>query len=202
MFDFGGVLITSIHHQLGKVAATHDVDLGVMKSVLMGPATSGDHPWQQAERGEIAVADIQDLLDPWAEAAGVRLRGDEIGAIMLPGQYERVEPMHDRVAELRRSGYATGLLTNTFSEFRPTMERDVDFSAFDVVIESFAVGARKPEHAIYEATEDALGAAGDAIVYLDDFHENLAVPRERGWRTILVGDHDAALVELGNLLRD
>ena len=201
MFDFGGVLITSIHHQLGKVAATHGVDLGVMKSVLMGPATSGDHPWQRAERGEIAVAEIQGMLDPWAEAAGLRLRGDEIDAVMLPGQYERVERMHDRVVELRRVGYTTGLLTNTFSEFRPTMKRDVDFSAFDAVIESFAVGSRKPERRIYEATEEALGATGGAIAYLDDFDENLAVPRERGWRTILVDDHDAALVELGSLLR-
>ena len=56
VFDFGGVLITSIHHQLGRVAVSHGVDMLTMKSVLMGPTTSGDHPWQRAERGEIPGA--------------------------------------------------------------------------------------------------------------------------------------------------
>ena len=30
-----------------------------MVEVLIGPEETGDHPWHRAERGEIAVADIQ-----------------------------------------------------------------------------------------------------------------------------------------------
>lgn len=200
VFDFGGVLITSIHHQLGTVAEVHGTDLATMKTVLMGPPTSGDHPWQRAERGEIAVDDIQGALGPWAERAGLDLRGDEIGSILLAGQYQRVDAMIQRVDDLRRAGFATGLLTNTFREFRPTMQQDIDFNSFDAVVESFAVGARKPEPAIYEATESALGSSGAAIVYLDDFGENLAVPTELGWRTILVDDHAEALDHLDRIL--
>lgn len=196
MFDFGGVLITSINSQLGDVAATHGVDLGTIKSVLMGPPTSGGHPWQRAERGEIAVADIQGGLGPWAADAGISLIGDEIDRLLAAGGYSTVDRMIERIEQLRRDGFATALLTNTFAEFRPTMQRDLDFDSFDVVIESFSVGARKPEPAIYEATERGLGATGAAILYLDDFSENLVVPEQRGWRTILVGDHDEALAEL------
>ena len=146
VFDFGGVLITTINNQVGDVAATHGVELAVMHEVLLGPRASGaDHPWHRAERGEIEVADIQGALGPWADAAGVDLRGDEIDRLMVPGGYAVVDEMLGAVAAVRRDGFGTALLTNTFAEFRPTMERDIDFALFDVVVESFAVGARKPE---------------------------------------------------------
>ncbi|MFK8023905.1 MAG: HAD family hydrolase [Ilumatobacter sp.] len=202
VFDFGGVLITSIANQIGKVAASHGIDTAVMHELLLGPRTSGDHPWHQAERGEIAIAEIQSRLEPWADAAGLALRGDEIDRLLAPGEYSIVEPMVQRVRSLRAAGYATGLLTNTFAEFRPTMERDLDFALFDAVIESFAVGARKPEPAIYAATASALGAEHADIIYLDDFEQNLVEPRALGWRTILVGDHDQALDQLSVLVGD
>jgi len=201
VFDFGGVLITSISNQIGDVAITHGVDRSVMHGVLLGPrASSGEHPWHRAERGELAITDIQAELTPWAEAAGLVLHGDEIDRLLAPGAYSVVPRMLDRVATLRRRGYRTALLTNTFAEFRPTMERDLDFTQFDAVIESFTVGARKPEHAIYEATAEQLGVAHTSIVYLDDFDQNLVPAAELGWTTILVGDHDDALAELETTL--
>ncbi len=200
VFDFGGVLITSISNQVGTVAATHDIDPATMHELLLGPRASGQHPWHRAERGEIAVADIQGLLAPWADAAGVRLRGDEIDRLLAVGEYTVVEAMVDRVRALRDEGYLTGLLTNTFAEFRPTMERDIDFALFDAVIESFALGARKPEPAIYAATAEMLGVAHHDIVYLDDFEQNLAEPAALGWTTVFVGDHAEALRSLDEVL--
>lgn len=201
VFDFGGVLITTINNQVGDVAATHGVELAVMHEVLLGPRASGaDHPWHRAERGEIAVADIQAALGPWADAAGVDLRGDEIDRLMVPGGYAVVDEMLETVAAVRRDGFGTALLTNTFAEFRPTMERDIDFALFDVVVESFAVGARKPEPAIYEATAEQLGVRHDAIVYLDDFDQNLEPAAALGWTTVLVGDHRDAIIRLDGLL--
>lgn len=202
VFDFGGVLITSITNQLGEVAADHSVSVGVMKEVLMGPHVSGDHPWHRAERGQQSVAGIQAELGPWALPHGVRLIGDEIDRLLAPGKYSVVGEMHEKVSELRSRGLQTGLLTNTFAEFQPTMQRDLDFSRFDAVVESFAVGARKPESAIYDATEAALGLTGSSILYLDDFGENLVEPRQRGWRTIHVADPVDAVAELDSMLND
>ncbi|MFN3258285.1 MAG: HAD family hydrolase [Ilumatobacter sp.] len=201
VFDFGGVLITSITNQLSEIATTHAVDVMTMKAVLLGPHDSGDHPWHRAERGEIPVEQIQDRLQPWAGDVGVELAGDEIERLLRPGGYTIVEEMIERVASLRAAGHATGLLTNTFLEFRPTMQRDIDFDLFDAVIESFAVGARKPEPAIYAAVERELGRSADEIVYLDDFAENLVEPIRRGWRTVHVGDHRRALADLEAVLQ-
>lgn len=201
VFDFGGVLITSISNQLGTIAASHGVDTAVMHEVILGPRQSGpEHPWHRAERGQIAVAAIQDLLDPWAAAHGVTLRGDEMDRLLAPGAYTVVDAMIDRVARLRSEGYRTGLLTNTFAEFQPTMQRDIDFDLFDVVVESFAVGSRKPERAIYVLAQSQLGVDHDAIVYLDDFQQNLIEPRSLGWTTIRVGDQLDALARLDELL--
>jgi len=197
VFDFGGVLITSISNQIGNVAISHGVDRSAMHGVLLGPRDSSSaHPWHRAERGELAISDIQAELSPWADAAGLSLHGDEIDRLLAPGAYSVVDSMVDRVSRLRRLGYRTGLLTNTFAEFRPTMERDLDFRQFDAVIESYAIGARKPEHAIYEATAEQLGVAHTSIVYLDDFDQNLVPAAELGWTTILVGDPERALSEL------
>lgn len=186
VFDFGGVLITSITNQITQVAERHGVPMRAMLEVLMGPHDSGDHPWHRAERGELAVADIQAGLQPYADPLGITLHGDEIAALMRPGGYTVVRAMNDKVAELRARGYETGLLTNTFAEFRPTMERDIRFADFTCVVESFAVGARKPEVGIYEAARQMLGVEHHEILYLDDFHQNVDAARALGWRVIHV----------------
>ena len=201
VFDFGGVLITSISNQIGGIAASHDVEPAVMLEVLLGPRASGpDHPWHRAERGEIAVADIQALLVPWGEAQGIRLHGDEMDQLLAPGGYTVVDDMIERVARLRADGYRTGLLTNTFAEFQPTMQRDIDFDMFDAVVESFAVGSRKPERAIYETARERLDVDHEAILYLDDFDQNLTEPVALGWTTIRVSDPGRALAELDGVL--
>ena len=201
VFDFGGVLITSISNQLGSLASSHDVDVATMLEVIMGPRDSGpDHPWHRAERGEIAVSEIQGLLTPWAEPLGLSLHGDEMERLLAPGGYSVVMAMVERVAQLRSQGYRTGLLTNTFAEFQPTMQRDIDFDLFDVVVESFAVGSRKPERAIYEVTQAQLDVDHEAIVYLDDFDQNLVEPLSLGWTTIHVGNQIDALARLDELL--
>ena len=76
----------------------------------------------------------------------------------------------------------------------------VGFALFDAVVESFAVGARKPERAIYEATADMLAVDHPQVVYLDDFEQNLDTADALGWTTILVHDHLEAIAELDVIL--
>ena len=199
VFDFGGVLISPITEKLELLAARHDTTMHTLLALLLGPRDSGNHPWHRCERGEIPVNAIQGLLAPWAHAAGIALSGDEI-EVLLRADYRIVEPMVARVAELRAAGARTALLTNTFAEFRPIMQRDLDFGLFDAVIESFAVGARKPEPAIYAATAAALDVAHHQIVYLDDFDQNLVPAQHLGWRTIHVTSPQQALSELAELM--
>lgn len=199
VFDFGGVIITPITTGVGVLAERHGTDPTTMLEVLLGPRASGDHPWHCAERGELEVSRIQQMLIPYADAVGVSLTGDEIDVLMAGG-YAYNAAVLERLVTLRAQGIATALLTNTFAEFRPTLERELDLGLFDAVIESYAVQARKPEPAIYEATAAALGVEHHEIVYLDDFDQNLQPAAELGWHTIHVTDPDTALDELDRLI--
>jgi epoxide hydrolase-like predicted phosphatase len=198
VFDFGGVLISPITEKVATLAERHGTTTHELLHVLLGPRESGDHPWHRCERGEMTVAEIQGGLGPWAEAAGLSLVGDEID-VLMEGGYRVLTEVIDRVDALRAAGYRTGLLTNTFLEFRETMDADIGFHHFDVVVESFAVQARKPEPAIYEATARMLGVPHDSIVYLDDFDQNLEPAKALGWRTIHVTGPEQSLAALDEL---
>ena len=197
VFDFGGVLITPITTLLAEVATWHDVSMVSMLDVLMGPreTSTSDHPWHRAERGELATSEMQREVVPFAEAAGLRLRGDEYARV-LSGEFTVHEAIIERIVRLRDEGYRIGLLTNSFVEFRAHLESRIDFSMFDVVVDSSEVGHRKPEPAIYELTTSRLGVRASEILYLDDFAANLEGARAAGWRTIHVVDVESALREL------
>lgn len=80
VFDFGGVMITPITVGIASLAARHGTDVRVMLEVLIGPDETGDHPWHRAERGELAVADIQVALAEHAIPAARHLRRHGRGA--------------------------------------------------------------------------------------------------------------------------
>jgi len=196
VFDFGGVLISPIVEKVAVMAEAHDTTMHELLHVLLGPRESGpDHPWHRCERGEITVAEIQPGLGPWAAAAGISLRGDEIESLM-DGGYRVLDEVIAHIDRLRVAGYRTGLLTNTFAEFRPKMDADIGFHRFDAVVESFAVQARKPELAIYEATREMLDVGHDEIVYLDDFDQNLEPAIALGWQVIHVTGPEQSLAAL------
>lgn len=203
VFDFGGVLITPITAAISEIAGWHDVAMVTMLDVLMGPreASTSDHPWHRAERGEIPTSTFPTEVAPYAEAAGLTLRGDEYDRL-LAGVYDVHHEVIDRVHGLRREGYRTAMLTNCFREFRPQLERDIDMTAFDVVIDSSEVGCRKPEPEVYQVTAERVGVAPEQILYLDDFEANLVGARAAGWRTIHVTDRASILDDIDNALRD
>jgi putative hydrolase of the HAD superfamily len=201
VFDFGGVLITPITRLLEEIAGWHDITMAEMLDVLMGPrdASTADHPWHRAERGELATADMAGQVVPFAVAAGLQLRGDEYDRLLC-GEFDVHHEIVDRIRRLRAEGYRTGLLTNSFKEFRSHLEDHVDFDVFDVVVDSSEVGCRKPEPEIYELTTHVLDVRPDEILYLDDFEANLVGARAAGWRTLHVTGRSHVVPDLEAVL--
>ncbi len=200
VFDLGGVLITPITERLGQLATWHGVAMEELLAVLMGPreVSTPDHPWHRAERGELPTAEMAAGVRPYAEAAGINLRGDEFD-ILLDGRFAVRDELCLLADELRAFGYTTSLLTNSFLEFRELLERRVGFGIFDHVIDSSEVGVRKPEPAIYELTSERLGVDPHQVLFLDDFAANLVGAADHGWNTFHVTDGEGVhrlLVEL------
>ena len=72
---------------------------------------------------------------------------------------------------------------------------------FEIVIDSSAVGIRKPDPRIYEMALAQLGVAADRAVFLDDAVGNVEAARALGMHAILVeDDHTGAFAELEALL--
>jgi putative hydrolase of the HAD superfamily len=201
VFDFGGVIVSPITEKLNLLAERHGVETSDLLEVLLGPRyeSTADHPWHRAERGELAIAELQTLLRPIATTAGIELAGDEMD-VLFEANYRYHRGMLDRIARLREEGYRTALLTNSVKEFRPTLEAEMDLTLFDVVVDSSEVGSRKPEPAIYERVNERIGVEAHRVLYLDDFHHNLDAARAAGWTVIHVTDPDDAIVELDRLL--
>ena len=187
VFDFGGVLITPITRHLTNLALRHGVPMEQLLLVLMGPReeSTADHPWHRAERGEIPTADFIHQVQPYAAAQGLDLVGDEY-EVILDGVFDIHHAVLGDIARLRQAGFRTGLLTNSFREFRAHLEQSIDFGLFDVVVDSSEVGCRKPEPQIYAMTAEAMGCRPEEILYLDDFLANVEGAAAAGWRAVHV----------------
>jgi epoxide hydrolase-like predicted phosphatase len=104
------------------------------------------------------------------------------------------------IARLRARGLRVGALTNNWEreDLQPSPHRLRPH--FDVVIESQAVGMRKPDPRIYELACRELGVSPVETAFLDDIGLNLKSARALGMHTIKVGDPDTALHELSALV--
>jgi putative hydrolase of the HAD superfamily len=195
LFDLTGVLTSSPWPAL-TASAGGDV------AFLTGPYHEDtDHPWHRLERGEISIGDWYAAVQAAAEDDGRTLDLTPMQTLLSDLVVHDDVVAHIRA--LRADGYRTALVTNNVREgskaWRAMLPVD---DLFDVVVDSSAVGMRKPNPAIFTHTLDLLGGvAADRAVFLDDVEGNLAGARLAGLHTILVADPPApALAELDRML--
>jgi epoxide hydrolase-like predicted phosphatase len=203
LFDYGGVLTEPVESMFAAIAADCGAETAELAALLVGAYEDGDHPWHQVERGDLPFAD----LCRWAAEEGSRRgwRLDLRQVLEHMAAFEFRSAMLERIVDLRRRGYLTALVTNNAKEFGPVWKQQLDYDTlFDTVVDSSAVGVRKPDPRIYHLTLERLGGlAPEEAVLLDDFEVNLAAARAIGMGGVFVGaDTDAALAELERLLAD
>ena len=201
VFDFGGVFTTSPFAALMAAAEAQALDPMTMVGVMFGPYDQDtDHPWHQLERGEITLDDATAAIVSLAAAEGVDNFQPMEMLMALGGSGVRTEVV-DFCRSVRSRGFRTGLLTNNAREFEefwiPLLPLD---ELFDDVIDSSAVGLRKPDPRIYELSLDRLGVAAPAAVFVDDAPGNVLGAQAVGMRGVLIGmepaDVAVALAEL------
>ena len=201
LFDFTGVLTGSPWAAIGGIGDQDGLSHDEVLEFMLGPYDQDtDHPMHQLERGEIElmayVADVQARAD----AAGLALDFDRLRTLMadLP-VYDQIV---DRIRALRAAGYRTALITNNIREAGDQWRAKVPLDElFDVVIDSSAVGLRKPNPAIFHLALEQLGGVDPArAVFLDDHPGNVAGAQAAGLRALLVDDPDEALADLDALL--
>ena len=203
LFDFGGVILTSPFEAFARYEDDNGLPAGFLRRLN---ATNPDaNAWARLERSEVDLAGFAELFEAEAAAAGQRVDGRAVlallGGALRPQMVEVLRRCHDRLK--------TALLTNNFVPSEPVTgggQAAVDprfagpmadvLAHFDVIVESSRVGLRKPDPAIYRLVCDELGVEPAEAVFLDDRGVNLKPARAMGIATIKVADPDAAIAEL------
>jgi putative hydrolase of the HAD superfamily len=173
LFDMGNVLVFFSHdrmcQQLGQLCGRSGdemrrllIDSGVQWDYERGRLNPAQfHHWFQTVTGsEIPLADLN------------RAGAD----IFWPN--EPIIPVLDRLREL---GIRLVLLSNTCqTHFDWIWEHHDVLQRFDAHITSCAVGAVKPEPAIYQAALDQIGCQPNECFYTDDISNYVEAGRQHG----------------------
>jgi putative hydrolase of the HAD superfamily len=108
----------------------------------------------------------------------------------------------DTVLALRDRGVRHAVVTNNAKEFAASWMKMVPADLFDVVIDSSAIGMRKPNPAIYHLALKELAVTDPSrAAFLDDYEPNVVAARNLGLHGLVVAaDPRAALAELTALL--
>ncbi len=201
LWDFGGVFTPSPFHDIGTYANELGITSGELADLVLGyQLPDGDHPWHRVERGEIPLKDALAAVTIDIHAAGYEGFSAKsfFASMSMDADEARREAMYDVVRRLRAAGVANSLVTNNVVEFGERWQRLVPTGVFDDIVDSSAVGIRKPDAAIYRLALERLGGPDPArTAFLDDHESNVNGAAALGIQAILVGpDPLAAAAEL------
>lgn len=189
LFDFGGVFINSPFAAAATAAQQMGIPEGELLELVFGPYdVDGDHPWHRLERGELSFAEANTAIADLAEASG-HGRFEPMDVLMALATDRGVRGfMVDLVRDLRGRGLATGIITNNIAEFGTAWRAMIPVDElFDDIVDSSAVGLRKPDPAIYLLACERLGVAPEAALFIDDHHGNAIAARAIGMGGIWCG---------------
>lgn len=193
LFDLGGVIFESPLHTISSFEAEQGLLAGTVGRIVT--EAGGEGAWARHERGEISAETFERGLADEARRFGVNL--DVAGMMRRIEAEVAIRPrMLAAVRRLREEGLAVAVVTNNWKGLNAPSVTD----HFDVVVESWVEGVRKPEPEIYRMTLARLRVAPREAVMLDDIGVNLKTALEMGMTTIKVTDPTDALEELGALV--
>lgn len=200
IFDLGGVVMGSPLHAIAGYERELGIPAGFVNRLVV--AGGSDGAWSRLERGELTLAGFFPAFDSECDAAGhaisARAMMERIAAAAAPRP-----AMLGAIRRIRARGLSTAALTNNWvgDDRRDAgPPRDWLGEHFDVVVESSAVGLRKPDPRIYALTLARLRVEAAEAIFLDDIGGNLKPARALGMTTIKVDDPAHALTELAGIL--
>ncbi|MFF1360105.1 HAD family hydrolase [Streptomyces sp. NPDC058297] len=197
LFDFGGVLTTSVYEAFEAFGRALGVDPRLPLRLLAKDERSGallvDH-----EEGRIGQRDFEDGFAERLRAHGAEVQGPGLLSLMQT-ELRPDRAMLDLVAEVRHAGHRVGLLSNSLGD---DCYAGFDLeSMFDAVVISGEIGVRKPSRRAYAIACERLGTEPAETVMVDDLEHNIVAARRAGLAGIVHREAAATAQELRSLLR-
>jgi len=197
LFDIGGVVQDSPLHAIARYERDHGLTPDAINRAVVASGEAG--AWSRLERGELTVEAWCAPFEADCRAHGIAVDGRRLMRYIADAGRERPQMLR-AIARLRGRGLRVGALTNNWAREDAEPGPHRLRAHFDVVIESQAVGMRKPDARIYQLACRELGVAPVETAFLDDIGLNLKSARALGLHTIKVSDPDVALRELSVLV--
>ena len=199
IWDFGGVFTTSPFEAFNRYEASRGLPKDLIRTV--NATNPLENAWALFEQAQINRDgfDLKFLEESTALGHPVR------GASVLPLLAGDVRPRMVEALKLCKQHFKVGCITNNMAQGHgPSMassevaaSRSAGIMAlFDVVIESSKAGIRKPDPRIYQMACEAIGAAPETCVYLDDLGINCKPASQLGMKAIKVVSEAQALNDL------
>ena len=190
-FDFGGVLT----HSAFAGFAEYGTELGLPDEALV-TFFRDDPQMGLLETGQIRSREFMKYVCIEAE----RRHGQRIDMRRLAEAAARALVLNpEMIAFVEEVGRhcTVALLTNNVAEadWRATFP----FHLFEVVVDSSAVGVRKPDPRIYEALLHKLGRPAAEVAFVDDLRVNIDAAAALGIRPVLFTGLEACRAELMRL---
>ncbi len=204
-WDFGGVFTGSPFYLDDYARSLGTTNERLLEHVFGRYEANGDHPWHRLERGEGTLAEALEAADASCRADGIDGFTSEgfFKAMSSTSSDERRDKAVAKVRELNEAGIRQAIITNNAKEFDDMWRSLIPVDElFEAVVDSSAVGMRKPDPRIYQLALQQLEVARpETSAFLDDFEPNVIAARELGMRGILVEDDiSPALAELDRII--
>ncbi|MEM9438607.1 MAG: HAD-IA family hydrolase [Pseudomonadota bacterium] len=177
IFDIGNVLIEwqperyydRVYGEARRRALFAEVDLHEMNERVDQGHPFRETIYETAEAYPEWRKEIRDWHDNWIELA----------TPVIPRSVRLLRA-------LRAKGFPVHALTNFGVESYAYAQTQFDFlNEFDVEFVSGRMRVTKPDVEIYRQVEEALSLDGEALLFADDRHDNIAAADARGWQTHL-----------------
>ena len=194
-WDFGGVILSSPFNAFNEYERANGLPIDFIRTInSRNPDTNA---WALIERQEVGPGQFDELFAAESQAAGHRVPGGDVLAMLGGSVRPSMVTALDRVIE---AGFVTACLTNNVSSDQSRPEVDAVMARFHHVVESSKVGCRKPEPEFYELACTAAAVEPHQVVFLDDLGINLKPARAMGMTTIKVLSADQAITDLSAAL--
>lgn len=197
VFDIGGVIQDSPLHAIARYERDHGLPPDAINRAVVATGERG--AWSRLERGELTVEAWCALFENDCRAHGLTVDAARLMRYIAEAGRERPQMLR-AVSRLRERGLRVGALTNNWATEKAPPGPHPIARHFDALVESRAVGMRKPDPRMYHLICRQLGVEPPQAAFLDDIGTNLKSAKALGMHTIKVNDPEQALRELGGLV--
>jgi epoxide hydrolase-like predicted phosphatase len=191
LFDFGGVLTTSVWDSFAAFCRSEGLDPDAIKN-LFRTDPEALRELRGLETGKLSEADFEATF---GKRLGLK-NPDGLIDSMFSGM-RPVESMVEAVKRIRASELLTGLVSNSWSTEH--YDRKLLAELFDGVVISAEVGLHKPQPEIYLLAAKRLDVDPKGCIFVDDLKENCDGAEAVGMTPLRHRDPLETIAKLGEL---